>query len=159
MGKKEIDQLPYRDSVSCLVYKGGKFLLVQLVGWPEDWWKFPQGGIEKGESEEIAAKRELQEEMGTDRFIIKQQANHRHQYEWTLDSVKKAGFKWRGQVQRFLLVEFVGDDNDLAINQNEVYNYKWGNAEETLKAVDIDHPLFLNYQKAIKTVFAEFGIM
>lgn len=158
MTKEEIEKLPYRNSVSCVVYKGSKFLLVQLIDWPDDWWKFPQGGMEDNESEEAAAQRELLEEIGTDKFKIVGHASHRHKYDWTMDSIEKAGFRWRGQIQRFLLVEFFGTSEDIQINQNEVQRYKWAGPTETLKSIDIDDSLFVNYRRAIEIVLEEFGM-
>lgn len=57
-----VNKLPYRDNISCIVFKDDMFLLVQLNDWPKDFWKFPQGGIEQGETEEEAVIRELIEE-------------------------------------------------------------------------------------------------
>ena len=34
----------------------------------DDIWQFPQGGIDEGESPKQALKRELKEEIGTDKF-------------------------------------------------------------------------------------------
>lgn len=49
MDKLKVANLPYRNNVSCIVFRGDKFLVVQLNDWPENWWKFPQGGIEQDE--------------------------------------------------------------------------------------------------------------
>ena len=50
MEAKKIQNLPYRDNVCCIVFKGKRFLLVQNLGFKDNWWKFPQGGIEKNET-------------------------------------------------------------------------------------------------------------
>lgn len=45
-------------------------MLVQLKDWKENWWKFPQGGVDEGETEEEAIKRELFEELNITSFKI-----------------------------------------------------------------------------------------
>ena len=54
MVSNDVSRLPYRNNVSCILFREDKYLLVQLNEWPEHWWKFPQGGIRKGESEKEA---------------------------------------------------------------------------------------------------------
>lgn len=159
MKREEIEKLPYRNNVSCVVFKGDRFLLVQLIGWPDNWWKFPQGGVEDREPEEMVVRRELLEEIGTNKIRVVGQALHQHKYNWTMDSIKKAGFRWRGQIQRFMLVEFLGDDEDIQINQDEVQRHKWAGLQETLESIDVDHPLFVNYRQAIERVLGEFGMI
>ncbi|MCL2451514.1 NUDIX hydrolase [Candidatus Saccharibacteria bacterium] len=46
----------------------GKFLMVRQYRFPTDKysWEFPMGGIEKGESPEVAMERELKEETGVE---------------------------------------------------------------------------------------------
>ena len=54
--------LPYRKNVSAIVFKDSEFLIVQNLGYKKNEWKFPSGGVEKGETEEQALLRELKEE-------------------------------------------------------------------------------------------------
>ena len=48
-------------SAGSVVVNRGKFLLLH---YPQGHWDFPKGGIERGETEMQAARRELQEETG-----------------------------------------------------------------------------------------------
>ncbi len=54
--------------VSAAIFiNGGKVLSTQRgYGEWKDWWEFPGGKIEPGESPEEALKREIREEMGAD---------------------------------------------------------------------------------------------
>lgn len=71
-------KLPYRNNVCCLLYQDELFLLVQLIGWSDNWWKFIQGGIEEGESLIEAAARELYEEAGVNDIKIIAESKHSH---------------------------------------------------------------------------------
>lgn len=150
MADININHLAYRDNVSCLVFKKDKFLLVQLIGWPKDFWKFPQGGIKPGEGEKEAVFRELKEELGTDKFKILTKSPYLHQYDWDKDSIEKAGFRWKGQRQKFYLVEFLGKDKDIRINTKEIQNYKWVERDQLTKHFFHKHKLFADYDLMIK---------
>jgi putative (di)nucleoside polyphosphate hydrolase len=152
----KIEELPYRDNVASIVFKGNKFLLVQLKGWPDNFWKFPQGGMLEGETEEATVTRELLEELGSKNFKIIGKSVQTNKYEWPLDSIEKAGFRWRGQFQRFFLVEFLGEDKEILLDRVELQNFQWVTKDKILTMIDHDHPLFVNYRKVIEKVLTEF---
>lgn len=149
-------KLPYRKNISCIFFKKKKFLLVQLVSWPDKFWKFPQGGIGRHESEESAARRELIEELNTDKFKFIAESKQINKYDWTEDVVKLAGKKWRGQIQKFFLVEYLGDDKDIKINEDEIKRYKWVELNELYAHIDNDNKNFKNYKNTIEKVILEF---
>lgn len=153
----KIEELPYRDNVAGIVFKGDKFLLVQLKGWPENFWKFPQGGMHENEAEEAAVKRELFEELGVKNFKIIGKSVHTNKYDWPLDSIEKAGFRWRGQFQRFFLVEFLGEEKDIIPDKVELQDYQWVAKDKISVMIDHNHPLFTNYKKVIEEVLTEFS--
>jgi len=157
MNQIDISQLPYRDNISCVVFKGDKFLLVQLVGWQKNFWKFPQGGIETGETAESTIKRELSEELGIKKYRIIGISSHTNQYDWAKESVKIAGFRWRGQIQKFYIIEYLGTDEEIKINLDEVQEYKWADLDDLLVSINPDHKDFANYKDSIEKVLAEFN--
>lgn len=160
MMQEEIEKLPYRNNVGFIVYNREKqFLLVQLVEWPKNWWKFPQGGMEEGESEETTAQRELSEELELNNYRIIAKSTHILQYDWPEDSIKKAGSRWRGQIQRFLLVEYLGTGEEIRINRDEVQQYKWTELQDLFESINHNNPLFKNYKKVIKKVLWEFEML
>lgn len=154
-----VSKLPYRNNISCVIFKEKSFLLVQRVGWPNNWWKFPQGGIDKGESEENAARRELLEELCSEKFKIVAKSTYTNQYDWTDDSVKLASYRWRGQIQKFFLVEFFGTDKDIKINKNEIQQYKWVGLKDILVSIDQDNKNFSNYKNTIEKILREFKML
>jgi len=145
---KLVKKLPYRDNIGGLVFKGSKYLLVQRTNWPDNFWKLPQGGINEKEKKDKAIRRELNEELGTDKFKIIKLFPFTHQYDWDKESINLANFRWRGQKQFFFLVEFTGDKINL--NSEELKNYCWVTKDELLKRIDVIHPLFKGYKKIIK---------
>jgi putative (di)nucleoside polyphosphate hydrolase len=92
-------------------------------------WQFPQGGAEEQYSLRENVKRELAEELGLSRRaigrIVKLQSTH--EYDWEKIPAYARG-RWRGQSQTFWLVEFVGEDSDIALDayhDPEFSSWKW----------------------------------
>lgn len=153
-----IKDLPYRDNVSCVVYKDNKFLLLQGKGWPLNWWKFPQGGINNKETIDEAAIRELKEEVGSCNFKIIGLSKYNNIYDWNDESIKLASYRWRGQNQHFLLIEYLGKENNICLNSLELQDYKWVTQENLWLNIDHDDKNFANYKSTIKKVLAEFKL-
>ena len=151
--------LPYRNNICCITFKQNKFLLVQNCDWPKNWWKFPQGGINDGETLEVAALRELQEELGNDKFKIINKSKHTNQYDWNDESLKLAGYKWQGQIQSYLLVEFLGEDIDVKLNPEETKQYKWVTLDNLWENIDHQDKNFTNYKNTIEKVLREFNML
>ncbi len=66
--------MPFEKSVGAVIFRREKgerkYLLLRYPSLREDYWDFPKGHIEKGESEEETLKRELQEETGIEKIKI-----------------------------------------------------------------------------------------
>ena len=158
MDSIKIDSLPYRKNVSCIVFKAKKFLLIQNNDWLKNWWKFPQGGVNKGEPLEKAAIRELKEELGTDKFSILGKSKKINQYDWNDKSLELSKYKWRGQIQNYLIVEFIGEENEIKIDSKEIRQYKWVTVDDLWPSIDHDDKNFTNYKTTLKEVFKEFNL-
>jgi double-stranded uracil-DNA glycosylase len=90
--------LPLRDAVRAVVLDpGGRTLLVRF-DWPDkSVWASPGGGIENGESNEHAIRRELAEELGLDRYELGPCLWHRTHWFLAMPG-------WAGQSERHYLV-------------------------------------------------------
>ena len=54
------------ERVRAIIIKKDKILLIKRVKSNETYWVFPGGGIESGETKEVALVREVKEELGLD---------------------------------------------------------------------------------------------
>jgi putative (di)nucleoside polyphosphate hydrolase len=159
MNLADINNLPYRNNVCCVVFSGKEFLLLQDKGWPINWWKFPQGGINTDETLEQATIRELQEETGSCDFKIIGISKNYNIYDWNDKSVRLAGYRWRGQNQRYILVEYFGEKNNICLDINETQAYKWVTLENLWPSIDHKDRNFTNYKNTIEKVLKEFNFI
>lgn len=62
-----IEPLKQIQVVAAVIIKDGKLFATQRgYGEWKDWWEFPGGKVEEGESSEEALRREIREELATD---------------------------------------------------------------------------------------------
>jgi putative (di)nucleoside polyphosphate hydrolase len=80
-------------------------------------WQMPQGGIDKGEDPEPAARRELWEETGIRSVSLLGKTKDWLKYDLPdhLIGVALKG-KYRGQRQKWFAYRFEGDDTEIAID-------------------------------------------
>lgn len=99
---KAILRRPYRRSIA-LVLKNqkGQILLCRREKSRTDGisnhWQLPRGGVEAGESDEQALRREMREELGLRDFKILGRAKGIHKYDWPLPFAKYYKNQFRGQ--------------------------------------------------------------
>lgn len=91
-------------------------------------WQMPQGGINDGETEVAALWREMEEEIGTRNGRIESCALRLLYYEFP-KFVKEKGFyhPYDGQALCWFLVKFLGEDEEINVNQRnaEFCAWKW----------------------------------
>ncbi|WP_116231557.1 histidine phosphatase family protein [Paenibacillus sp. VMFN-D1] len=105
-----------RKAVGAIVYQGNQFLLVHKLLNTSDKesgvWDFPKGGVEEWDlSLNDAVMRELFEETGTDKYVIKEELPEKITFYFDDDIKKKIGYEC--QETTMFLVDFVGNQNDL----------------------------------------------
>ena len=153
--KAEFRDLPYRPCVGLMLFNPeGRIFMARRIDMPSEAWQMPQGGIDKREDPRRAALRELREEIGTDRAKIVGESPLWRPYDLPpeLRGVLWGG-RFRGQTQKWFLLQFTGADGDIdiATEHPEFLEWKW---------VDIaDVPrLIVPFKRAIyEDVVAEFG--
>lgn len=125
--------LPYRNGVGIMVYNDDKKIFVGKRIDNQKAWQMPQGGIDKNEDTDDAAKRELFEETGIRSIRIIQRSKKEHCYDLPdhlLGKIWKG--KYKGQKQSWYLVKFLGPDSEININQDhpEFNEWKWVDLDE-----------------------------
>ena len=89
-------------------------------------WQMPQGGVDKDEDIESAAKRELFEETGIQSIRIIKRSEKKYTYdlpEHLLGKIWKG--KYKGQKQTWFLIKFLGPDSEININQKHPEFNEW----------------------------------
>ena len=124
--KKAVDPetLPYRPCVGVmvlnragLVWAGRRIALAdsEMAG-TDRLWQMPQGGIDKGEEPEPAARRELYEETGMRSVSLLAEAPGWIDYDLPAHLVGIAlKGKYRGQRQKWFAFRFEGEESEIAI--------------------------------------------
>ncbi len=113
--------LPYRRCVGVMLFnREGRIFVgrrAEARDEPEGagkWWQMPQGGVEKGEEPEDAARRELAEETGvrSARFVARAKAWYDYDLPKELIGVAWKG-RYRGQRQLWFAARFEGEESEI----------------------------------------------
>lgn len=100
-------------------------------------WQMPQGGIDKGETPERAARRELYEETSVRTISLLEEAPEWFAYDYPPEVVQRSRKgKYRGQAQRWVAYRFDGDDDEINIlvppdgHSAEFSKWRWEHAAQ-----------------------------
>ena len=133
------EDLPYRPCVGLMLINAeGKVFVGRRIDQTVEGWQMPQGGIDKGETPEQAAMRELKEEVGSDKAEII--ASHPDWLNYDLPphlvGVALHG-KYRGQSQKWFALRFLGKDSDinLVTHEPEFATWRWVAMGELLSLI------------------------
>tara|TARA_S200000501_G_scaffold166366_1_gene156769 strand:- start:970 stop:1440 length:471 start_codon:yes stop_codon:yes gene_type:complete len=131
--------LPLRLGVGIIVLNKNNLVFVgKRKDNAVDKWQMPQGGVNKNEEFLSAMKRELLEETSIKTIqVLKEIENYMH-YELPKELV---GIIWRGkfrgQKQKWFIVRFLGEENEININTShpEFVEWKWINMNDLPKVI------------------------
>ena len=121
--------LPLRNGVGIiLLNKNNKVFVAKRIDNAKNFWQMPQGGVDDGEKFIEAAYRELDEETNIKSVELIKELDGTITYELPnhlLGIIWKG--KYRGQKQKWFLMRFIGDDNEININTKnpEFLEWKW----------------------------------
>lgn len=121
--------LPYRRGVGIMLLTPGRDVFVgRRLDTRSEAWQMPQGGIDEGETPEIAAMRELREETGVTKARILAKSRDWFTYDLPEHLVPVIwNGQYRGQTQQWFVMEFLGTDADIHIDTEhpEFVEWKW----------------------------------
>ena len=119
----------YRRCVGLVVInKDGLVFVGKRIDSNLNAWQMPQGGIENGESPRNAGLREMKEEIGTNNVKLIGEIDNWLNYDIPQKlSSKLWNGKYRGQTQKWLAFQFLGNDDEININTEdpEFKEWKW----------------------------------
>lgn len=135
--------------VGCILNQQGEILLVERAGVPNH-WQFPQGGREPEETPEEAVRREMKEEIGTEKLtIIGQSKPDVYRYRWkkypdeqtddSIDSMARRRYHgYAGQRVTVFYFKYDGLSNAIKVDGQELVDYRWVKKKQLLSVI---HPI------------------
>ena len=122
-----------------IINKKKEIFLGQRFDKDKSAWQMPQGGIDRGEKELTAFKREMLEETGIGKdykIIIKSKKYFYYNLPKYLQKRLWQG-KFVGQKQKWFLIDYFGEDKDINIKTKkpEFQKWNWTSKESMLKLI------------------------
>ena len=133
---KKYDNLPLRSGVGIIVLnKDNKVFVAKRIDNPKNYWQMPQGGVDENEDFLSAAYRELKEET-------------------SIKNVKLI-LELDGQKQKWFLMQFLGNDEEINIKTKnpEFLEWKWIDLDQITKfVVDFKLQVYEEIKQKVKKV-------
>tara|TARA_Y100001936_G_C15930429_1_gene589042 strand:- start:190 stop:666 length:477 start_codon:yes stop_codon:yes gene_type:complete len=155
--EEKFSRLPLRNGVGIIVLnKHNKVFVAKRIDNPKNFWQMPQGGVDIGEDLLSAAYRELEEETSIKNVKLIQEIEGTTTYELPkhlLGVIWKGKFK--GQKQKWFLMRYLGNDNDIDIKTRnpEFLDWKWIDLKQiTEVVVDFKLHVYKELQEKIKKI-------
>ena len=122
-----IDSRGYRRCAGIMLLNArNEVFVARRRDMPSAAWQMPQGGIDEGESPAQAARREMREEIGTDRAEIIAESPRWFTYDLPVELVDQLwGGRYRGQTQKWFAFRFNGTDADIDLDTHEPEFIEW----------------------------------
>tara|TARA_B110000305_G_C18892520_1_gene382528 strand:- start:40 stop:516 length:477 start_codon:yes stop_codon:yes gene_type:complete len=149
--------LPLRSGVGIVVLnKNDEVFVAKRIDNQKNFWQMPQGGVDDGEDYLTAAYRELEEETSIKNVNLIRELDGLIAYELpkNLLGVIWKG-KYRGQEQKWFVMRFLGNDNEINIKTKnpEFCEWKWINLENiTDHVVDFKLHVYESVKKKVKEI-------
>ena len=133
------ENLPLRSGVGIIVLnKNNKVFVAKRIDNPKNFWQMPQGGVDKNEDFLTAALRELKEETNIENVELIKELDGTTTYELPdnlLGIIWKG--KYRGQEQKWFLMRFKGNENEINLRTKhpEFLDWQWIELDKITKYV------------------------
>tara|TARA_Y100000996_G_C22550131_1_gene653403 strand:- start:1823 stop:2293 length:471 start_codon:yes stop_codon:yes gene_type:complete len=149
------NNLPLRIGVGAIVLNNNNHVFVgKRKDNPINKWQMPQGGVEKNEDLLNAMKRELYEETSITSIKVLKELDSWLSYELPsnlLGRIWKG--KYRGQKQKWFIVRFTGNENEINLNTKhpEFIEWKWIEIEQLPNViVDFKKKVYIVLESELK---------
>ena len=151
---KKNEKLPLRIGVGIvLLNKKNNVFVGKRIDNPGKFWKMPQGGINNNENFFEAAKRELDEETSIKSVELIKELDPWLEYELPNNLLGKIwGGKYRGQKQKWFVIKFTGQENEINIKTKnpEFSEWKWIKLSELTEiVVDFKFDIYKKIKKEL----------
>ena len=157
--EKRYKDLPLRSGVGIVVLNNdNKVFVAKRIDNPKNFWQMPQGGVDDGENFLTAAYRELMEETSIINVELIKELEGMITYElpdYLLGIIWKG--KYRGQNQKWFLMRYLGNDNEINIQTKnpEFLDWKWIDLDYiTEVVVDFKLHVYKEVKKKVKDIIS-----
>ena len=154
---EKFKNLPLRNGVGIVVLnKKNNVFVAKRIDNPKSFWQMPQGGVDQGEDLLQAAYRELEEETSIKNVELIKELEGTTTYELPqnlLGIIWKG--KYRGQIQKWFLMRFTGDEKEINIKTKnpEFLDWKWIELNKiTDEVVDFKLHVYKELREKIKKI-------
>ena len=139
MSPNKFMNLPLRLGVGIvLLNSDNKVFVGKRIDNPENFWQLPQGGVDKNEDLFCAANRELKEETSIESVKLIKEIDHWLTYQLPNNLLGKIWKgKYRGQKQKWFIMRFVGNEEEINIKTEnaEFKEWKWIDVNQLINVV------------------------
>ena len=136
-----LNERPYRPCVGIMLLNHvGMVFVGKRIDNVTEAWQMPQGGIDEGETPEIAAFRELSEETGIHQSKARLigATSGWFSYDIPVELISKLwNGQYRGQEQKWFAFEFLGKNSDIniATEEPEFSEWAWKSKKDLLSSI------------------------
>jgi putative (di)nucleoside polyphosphate hydrolase len=154
---EKFKKLPLRKGVGViLLNSNNKVFVAKRIDNPKNFWQMPQGGVDNNEDFLSAALRELKEETSISNVKLIQELDGMTTYELpnNLLGIIWRG-KYRGQKQKWFLMRFIGNDNEINLKTKhpEFLEWRWIEIDEiTNFVVDFKFEIYQIIKNKVKEI-------
>ena len=151
------NKLPLRIGVGVvLLNKKNSIFVGKRIDNAKNFWQMPQGGVDNNENLFEAAKRELEEETSIKSTELIKELGFWLEYNLPRNLLGKIWKgKYRGQKQKWFIMKFTGNENEINIKtQNpEFLEWKWIKPEKlTDNVVHFKHNVYSKIEQELKSL-------
>ncbi|MEM9937940.1 MAG: RNA pyrophosphohydrolase [Pseudomonadota bacterium] len=130
------DPALYRANVGLALFSAAGHVFVgrRINGRGPFQWQMPQGGVDKGESAQDAALREMDEEIGVAAKLVDvlEETEDWLYYDFPSELRRRMGGPYLGQRQKWFALRFKGSDSDVRLDKHkpEFDAWRWTKIED-----------------------------